>query len=80
MRARIGAFFVFLTLVAWLPPAAAQQAPASDTPPPPPAPVQPKRADGTRPRVGLALGGGSARGLAHIGVLEWFEEHRIPID
>ena len=33
-----------------------------------------------RPRVGLALGGGSARGIAHIGVLEWFEEHRIPID
>src|SRR5262245_44460953 len=33
-----------------------------------------------RPHVGLALGGGSARGLAHIGVLRWFEEHRIPID
>src|SRR6185369_5588649 len=76
MRARIGAFVVFLTLVAWLPPAAAQQAPASGNPTPP-APVQPKRTDGTRPRVGLALGGGSARGLAHIGVLEWFEQHRI---
>jgi len=80
MRARIGAFVVILTLVAWLPPAAAQQVPASDTSTPPLAPVQPKRADGTRPRVGLALGGGSARGLAHIGVLEWFEQHRIPID
>jgi NTE family protein len=33
-----------------------------------------------RPRLGLALGGGSARGIAHIGVLQWFEEHRIPID
>jgi NTE family protein len=33
-----------------------------------------------RPKVGLALGGGSARGLAHIGVLKWFEQHRIPID
>jgi len=33
-----------------------------------------------RSRLGLALGGGSARGLAHIGVLRWFEEHRIPID
>ncbi len=33
-----------------------------------------------RPKVGLALGGGSAKGLAHIGVLRWFEEHRIPID
>ena len=33
-----------------------------------------------RPRVGLALGGGAARGLAHIGVLQWFDEHRIPVD
>jgi NTE family protein len=33
-----------------------------------------------RPRVGVAFGGGSARGLAHVGVLRWFEEHRIPID
>ena len=33
-----------------------------------------------RPRVGVALGGGSARGLAHVGVLRWLEEHRIPID
>jgi NTE family protein len=35
----------------------------------------------TRPlRVGIALGGGSARGLAHVGVLQWLEEHRIPVD
>ncbi|WP_419856637.1 patatin-like phospholipase family protein [Candidatus Palauibacter irciniicola] len=34
----------------------------------------------SRPRVGLALGGGAARGLAHVGVLEWLEEHRIPVD
>ena len=33
-----------------------------------------------RPRVGVALGGGSARGLAHIGLIAWFEEHHIPID
>jgi len=33
-----------------------------------------------RPRIGLALGGGSARGFAHIGVLKWFDEHRIPVD
>jgi NTE family protein len=35
---------------------------------------------GTRPRIGVAFGGGSARGLAHVGVIRWFEEHRIPID
>ena len=33
-----------------------------------------------RPRVGLALSGGVARGMAHIGVLRVFEEHGIPID
>ena len=37
-------------------------------------------ARGNRPTVGLALGGGSARGLAHVGVLEWFEDHRVPVD
>lgn len=33
-----------------------------------------------RPRVGLALGGGSAKGIAHVGVLKWLEEHHIPVD
>ena len=33
-----------------------------------------------RPRIGVAFGGGSARGLAHVGIIRWFEEHRIPID
>jgi NTE family protein len=33
-----------------------------------------------RAKIGLALGGGYARGLAHIGVLEVFEREGIPID
>ena len=33
-----------------------------------------------RQRVGLALGGGAARGIAHIGVLDVLEKHKIPID
>jgi len=33
-----------------------------------------------RKKVGLALGGGAARGLAHIGVLEVLEREGIPID
>ena len=33
-----------------------------------------------RLRIGVAFGGGSARGLAHVGVYRWFEEHRVPID
>ena len=32
------------------------------------------------PRVGLALSGGFARGIAHIGVLRVLEEHHVPID
>jgi NTE family protein len=34
----------------------------------------------TRPLVGLALSGGAARGMAHIGVLQVLREHNIPID
>jgi hypothetical protein len=33
-----------------------------------------------RPRIGLALSGGGARGGAHIGVLKALEELRVPID
>jgi len=36
--------------------------------------------EGRRPLVGLALGGGFARGIAHIGVLRALEEYEIPID
>jgi NTE family protein len=36
--------------------------------------------EATRPTVGVAFGGGSARGIAHVGVIRWLEEHRIPID
>jgi NTE family protein len=33
-----------------------------------------------RPRIGLVLSGGGARGAAHIGVLQVLEEMRIPVD
>ncbi len=33
-----------------------------------------------RPKVGLVLGGGGARGAAHIGVLEVLEQMRVPVD
>lgn len=33
-----------------------------------------------RPKIGLALGGGGTRGLAHIGVLRVLQEQKIPID
>ncbi|MBM2853269.1 MAG: hypothetical protein HW417_197 [Steroidobacteraceae bacterium] len=47
-------------------PALAQQAPA-DAPPP-------------RPRIGLVLSGGGARGLAHVGVLKVLDEMHVPVD
>ncbi len=33
-----------------------------------------------RPRIGLALSGGGALGLAEIGVLQWMQENHIPVD
>ncbi len=43
-------------------------------------PAAPSLAHAPRPKIGLALEGGGALGLAHIGVLQWFEDHHIPID
>jgi NTE family protein len=33
-----------------------------------------------RPRIGLVLSGGGARGIAHVGVLRVLEELRVPVD
>jgi NTE family protein len=33
-----------------------------------------------RPRIGVALGGGFARGIAHLGVLRVLQDERIPVD
>lgn len=33
-----------------------------------------------RPKIGLVLSGGGARGFAHIGVLKVLEENRVPVD
>jgi NTE family protein len=38
------------------------------------------RAGADRPRIGLVLSGGGARGAAHVGVLKVLERERIPID
>lgn len=37
-------------------------------------------AAGRRPRIGLVLGGGGAKGAAHVGVLRVLDDMRIPID
>jgi NTE family protein len=59
------------------PPPVATPTPALITPPPAAAvPAPALRA----PRLGLALGGGAARGFAHIGVIQVLEEHGIKPD
>ncbi len=45
-----------------------------------PAPPPPPRLVELRPRIGLALGGGGARGFAHLGALRVLEQEKIPID
>jgi NTE family protein len=57
-----------LTIVSLL--AAAPAAQAADN----------EAAEADRPKVGLVLSGGGARGAAHVGVLRALEEMRIPID
>jgi NTE family protein len=62
-------------------PVTGQQAPESLSP----TRLEPKNATSVsahadRPKIGVALEGGGALGLAHIGVLQWFEDHHIPID
>jgi NTE family protein len=37
-------------------------------------------AQSKRLKIGLVLSGGGSRGIAHVGVIEWFEKNRIPVD
>ena len=60
--------FLGSSLLLWLLPVANfAQSPTPQTPP-------------QRLKIGLVLSGSGARGIAHVGVLEWFEKHRIPVD
>src|SRR5262245_28294818 len=54
--------------------------PASSPDADPSPPSSPPPSTTHRPRVGLALGGGGARGGAHVGVLQALERMRVPID
>jgi NTE family protein len=44
-----------------------------------PAAAQNRRSPSNEPKIGLVLEGGAAQSLADIGVIQWLEEHRIPI-
>ena len=41
---------------------------------------EPRSSMKQRLKIGVALEGGGALGLAHIGVLQWFEEQHVPVD
>jgi NTE family protein len=53
---------------------------ATPAPTPPPAVVVQPKPPPKPPRIGLALGGGAARGFAHIGVIQVLEENGIRTD
>jgi NTE family protein len=40
----------------------------------------PAQTAGERQKIGLVFEGGGALGFAHIGVIQWIEEHHIPVD
>lgn len=74
------------TAPAVVPPTAVetQAPPAVPAPPTPATPaITPPRSTATvssdRPRIGLALSGGGARGMAHIGVLKVLDELKVPV-
>ena len=79
---RISTALIILAVVSSAPVSPCQQ--VSPANPSPGKSVQPRTisqaSPGPRPRIGLALSGGGALGMAHIGVLQWLEEHRIPVD
>ena len=62
-------------VVASTPLGASPEASAAPPPSPSPPPLPPRR-----PRIGLALGGGAARGFAHIGVIQALEENGLAPD
>src|SRR5215467_16259150 len=41
--------------------------------------TQESKSSDKKPKLGLVLEGGGALGLAHIGVIQYLEEHRIPV-
>src|SRR5277367_2381888 len=74
VRVSVWCFFLFICATAQ-----AQEIPPPTKPLTAVTPVA-KPTETPRAKIGVALEGGGALGLAHIGVLKWFEENHIPID
>ena len=68
-----GAFGLLLAILALFS-SASRAAPTADAPP------ASEESATHRPRVGLVLSGGGARGAAHVGVLKVLEQMHVPID
>ena len=80
MRRSFGTCFYFLAVTVGttlLAPCAQTQTPQSDLRP---RQTAERAGQQQRTKIGVALEGGGALGLAHIGVLQWFEDHHIPVD
>jgi NTE family protein len=73
LRVLAGAAASLLAGCQTAPPAVPSEPPAPPATPPAPPPPRP-------PRIGLALGGGAARGFAHIGVIQALEDSGIRPD
>jgi len=71
IRLHIHRLSIVILLLSFVPPPAARSAAGSLS-----IPVNSIQ----RPKIGLVLSGGGARGLAHVGVLKELERHNIPID
>ena len=76
---RVVPLAVLLALAACQTPPVATNPPVQTPAVTPPDTTQPKPAP-KPPRIGLALGGGAARGFAHIGVIQVLEENGIHPD
>lgn len=83
MRAMRFRLVIRALLLACALPHAAFALPAAPSSPAPHAAASaplPRHADGSRPRIGLVLSGGGARGLAHVGVLKALERAHVRVD
>ncbi len=77
-RVRAIALTCLLLVLLGMTSAGAQAAPSPSAAAPLPSATTP--ASQGRPKIGLVLSGGGARGAAHIGVLKVLEELRVPVD